>query len=260
MEKDWLTQLEAAFEEDTQKHEAVDLCKIETFAYVAERLLMNDFYTGDAKALAPLADEMESALKEFLPDGERRKQFYAKLPEIRRLLNGTIDAIFEGDPAALNRAEIVFTYPGFKAILGYRVAHAFTEIGEDVLARIIAEYYHSETGIDIAPKATIGERFFIDHGTGIVIGETAIIGNNVKLYQGATIGALSLAEGRALSGVKRHPTIEDNVTIYSNASIFGGETVIGKNSTIGANVYITRSIEPNSIVRLGNTGIVILKK
>ncbi|MCR5078434.1 MAG: serine O-acetyltransferase [Bacilli bacterium] len=186
--------------------------------------------------------------------------FFEELPHIRNLLNGSIDAIFEGDPASTSKEEIVFTYPGFQAILYHRVAHYFYGVGQKLLARGISEIAHSQWGIDIAPGATIGNHFFIDHGTGIVIGETAIIGNNVKLYQGATIGAMSLSAGRMLSGKKRHPTVEDDVTIYSNASILGGETTIGRGSIIGANVYLKTSVEPDSVVVLENSGIVIRKK
>jgi serine O-acetyltransferase len=171
-----------------------------------------------------------------------------KLPKIREMLKKDVEAHFEGDPAAYNHDQIIISYPGIYAILIYRIAHALDELGVMVIPRMMSEFAHRETGIDINPKAIIGESFFIDHGTGVVIGETAIIGDHVKIYQGVTLGAMSLRKGQKLKGKKRHPTIEDHVTIYSNASILGGDTVIGKNSVIGSNVFITDSIPMNSIV------------
>ncbi len=188
------------------------------------------------------------------------EDFLCSLGGIRTLLLSTIKIIREGDPASDNDGEIVATYPGFKAILCYRIGHLFYQKGRKEAARVISEYAHSLTGIDIHPGAKIGKSFFIDHGTGIVIGETCIIGDNVRLYQGVTLGALSLSKGRRLKSVKRHPTIQDNVTIYSNASIFGGETVIGENSTIGANVYLTKSVDRDSVVFLSDKGITFSKK
>lgn len=190
----------------------------------------------------------------------KKARFFAALPEIRRSLNTSIDAIYEGDPAALSKQQVALEYPGFLAILYYRIAHEFYQMGLLLLARYLAERAHSKTGIDINPGATIGDYFFIDHGTGIVIGETCQIGNHVKLYQGVTLGALSLAEGRALHGAKRHPTVEDHVTIYSNAAIFGGDTVVGEGSTIGGDVYLTRSVPPHSVVLLGDSGVTIRHK
>ena len=181
--------------------------------------------------------------------------FITKLPGIRRLIGSTIEAILDGDPASDSSEEIVKSYPGFLAILHYRVANELYKLGLKNIARYISEIAHQKTGIDINPGATIGSHFFIDHGTGIVIGETAVVGNNVKLYQGVTLGAISLSKGKMLKGSKRHPTVEDDVTIYSNASILGGNTIIGKGSTIGANVYLTDSIPPNSRVYLSESGI-----
>ena len=191
---------------------------------------------------------------------EKTKWFLRSLPEIRRTLNTTISAIYNGDPAAKSKQQIVLEYPGFKAILYYRVAHLLYLMDLYVAARYISEYAHSRTGIDINPGATIGDYFFIDHGTGIVIGETALIGDYVKLYQGVTLGALSLSKGRSLIGKKRHPTVEDHVTIYSNAAIFGGDTVIGSHSTIGAVVYLTHSVPPYSVVRHGEKGLEIISQ
>jgi serine O-acetyltransferase len=176
------------------------------------------------------------------------QSYMRKLPKIREMLKKDVEAHFEGDPAAYNHDQIIISYPGIYAILIYRIAHALDELGVMVIPRMMSEFAHRETGIDINPKAIIGESFFIDHGTGVVIGETAIIGDHVKIYQGVTLGAMSLRKGQKLKGKKRHPTIEDHVTIYSNASILGGDTVIGKNSVIGSNVFITDSIPMNSIV------------
>ena len=174
--------------------------------------------------------------------------FMNKLPEIDALMKTDIDAIFDGDPAARNKEEIILCYPGFKAIFVYRVAHILYDLNVEILPRALSEFAHSKTGIDIHPGAKIGSYFFIDHGTGIVIGETTEIGNHVKIYQGVTLGALSLSKGHDLMGSKRHPTVMDNVTIYSGASIFGGKTIIGKNTTIGGGAFITSSVPENSLV------------
>jgi serine O-acetyltransferase len=171
----------------------------------------------------------------------------AGLPAIRRTLNGDVRAAFEGDPAAKSFEEIVFSYPAIRAITAYRIAHALHIEGVPLIPRILAEHAHSETGIDIHPGATIGERFFIDHGTGVVIGETAVIGDDVKIYQGVTLGALSAKRCPGV-GQKRHPTIEDGVTIYAHATILGGDTVIGRGSVVGGNVWLVRSIPPESKV------------
>ena len=185
----------------------------------------------------------EDKHKEYLDE------FFASLPDIKKALMLDIEAIYLGDPAANGYEEIVTTYPGFTAIYCYRIAHKFYLMGLKHLARLISEYAHSRTGIDINAGATIGKSFFIDHGTGIVIGETSVIGDNCKIYQGVTLGALSLKDGRALKEKKRHPTLLNNVVIYSGASIFGGNTVIGNNVIIGANVEIKESVPDNTIVR-----------
>ena len=162
------------------------------------------------------------------------------IPEIRRLARLDAIAAFNGDPAAKSGDEVIVSYPGLEAIIVYRIAHFLHECGVPVIPRIMSEHVHGKTGIDIHPGAKIGESFFIDHGTGVVIGETTVIGNNVKIYQGVTLGALSVK--KSLKNTKRHPTIEDNVTIYANATILGGETVIGKGSVIGGNSWITESV------------------
>lgn len=172
--------------------------------------------------------------------------FFSRLPDLYQSLNEDIDAILDGDPAAHTRFEIIRAYPGFVAISFYRIAHALYKLDIPLLPRIITEYAHSVTGIDIHPAAQIGQHFFIDHGTGIVIGETCIIGNYVKLYQGVTLGALSV--DKTMRQLKRHPTVEDHVIIYSGATILGGDTVIGAHSIIGGNVWLTKSIPPCSTV------------
>ncbi len=178
--------------------------------------------------------------------------FLGRLPAIRDLVDTDLQAAFDGDPAATGKPEIIIAYPGFYAITVYRLAHALFELKVPLIPRIMTEHAHSRTGIDIHPGATIGRYFFIDHGTGIVIGETTVIGDHVKIYQGVTLGALSTRGGQKLRGLRRHPTIEDNVTIYAGASILGGETVIGHDSVIGSNVFITYPIPPDTRVSVRN--------
>lgn len=175
-------------------------------------------------------------------------EFLKEIPRVQELLMKDVDATMAGDPAANNKTEVILAYPGLYAIFVYRYAHILYELKVPVLPRIMSEYAHGQTGIDINPGATIGEYFFIDHGTGIVIGETSIIGNGVRIYQGVTIGALSTRKGQALSGIKRHPTIEDNVIIYANATILGGDTVVGRNATVAGNTFVTESIPADAKV------------
>ena len=182
--------------------------------------------------------------KQFSEAGRIAHDFFEMLPAVHVKLSQDIDAMFEGDPAAKTKSEVVRTYPGFYAIAAYRIAHALLKLGVSDVPRIITEHAHSKTGIDIHPGAHIGDFFCIDHGTGIVIGETTVIGNHVKIYQGVTLGALSVNKDDALK--KRHPTIEDHVVIYAGATILGGETVIGHHSVIGGNVWLTRSVVPHS--------------
>jgi len=174
------------------------------------------------------------------------ESFFEELPSIRRILSLDMQAAFRGDPAAKSFDEVILSYPGFRAITVHRLAHFFWKAQVPLIPRMMSEMIHGSTGIDIHPGAEIGESFFIDHGTGVVIGETTIIGSNVKIYQGVTLGALSVKKEEG--GRKRHPTIEDDVTIYSNATILGGETVIGRGSVIGGNVWITESVPPNTTV------------
>lgn len=176
---------------------------------------------------------------------------FARLPEIRARLQADVLAAYEGDPAAHSNMEIVMSYPGLLAIATHRVAHVLYEQDVHLLPRVMSEYAHSKTGIDIHPGATIGQGFFIDHGTGVVIGETCEIGRNVRLYQGVTLGALSFRkddDGHLVKGIKRHPNVEDDVIIYANATILGGETTIGRGSVIGGNVWLTHSVPPGSKV------------
>lgn len=173
-----------------------------------------------------------------------------KLPFVREALEADLSAALAADPAAESREMVLQCYPGFYALMVHRLAYEVHREGLTMLSRIMAEQAHSCTGIDIHPAATIGSRFFIDHGTGVVIGETAVIGNDVKLYQGVTLGALSTNGGACLRGVKRHPTVEDGVTIYANATILGGNTVIGRGSVIGANTFITTSVPPETRVSI----------
>lgn len=176
--------------------------------------------------------------------------FIENLPRIQDLILKDVEAELAGDPAAGSKEEVIFCYPGLFAIFVYRIAHELYKQGIPYIPRIMSEYAHGKTGIDINPGANIGEYFFIDHGTGIVIGETTTIGNNVKIYQGVTLGALSTMKGQELSGVKRHPTIEDNVVIYANTTILGGETVVGENSVVAGNSFITASIPANTRVSM----------
>ncbi len=178
-------------------------------------------------------------------------RFLEGIPAIREMLAGDVQAAYDGDPAALNLDEVILAYPGLLAISVQRLAHVLYKMEVPLMPRIMSEWAHNQTGIDIHPGANIGRNFFIDHGTGVVVGETTDIGNNVKLYQGVTLGALSIPKderGRVIRSTKRHPTVKDHVTIYANAIILGGDTVIGEGSTIGGSVFITSSVPPNSVV------------
>ena len=204
-----------------------------------------------------LNKQIRLILQSSMDDGEAKEKaqeiclaFFRRIPAVRATVQTDVEAAFSGDPAATSTDEIIFCYPGLFAITVYRLAHELYALGVPMLPRIMTEYAHGVTGIDIHPGATIGNYFFIDHGTGIVIGETTIIGENVKVYQGVTLGGLSTRAGQGLRGKKRHPTIEDNVTIYANASILGGETVIGRESVIGANAFITHSIPASTTVSI----------
>lgn len=200
---------------------------------------------------AALRKEIEYLLPESDPD-EVVGAFIARFPEVRRMLETDTKAAYEGDPAATSRMEVVMAYPGVYAVTVHRLAHELYRLKVPIIPRVMSELAHSRTGIDIHPGATIGEGFFIDHGTGVVIGETTVIGNNVKIYQGVTLGALSFPKdektGMLMKGHKRHPNVEDNVVIYAGATILGGDTVIGHDSEIGGNVWLMDSIPPYSRV------------
>ena len=201
--------------------------------------LQNRFMTF-IESVSPLAPELKTKAPQIV------EAFFSQLPEIAKLLDSDVSAAFQGDPAAYSREEVITTYPGFYAVCIYRLAHSLQLLQVPLLPRLMSEYAHEKTGIDIHPGATIAEGFFIDHGTGVVIGETSIIGKNVKIYQGVTLGALSVK--KKLQAKKRHPTIEDDVVIYANSTILGGETIIGKNSIIGGNVWLTSSMPSGSVV------------
>ncbi len=179
-------------------------------------------------------------------------EFCSRIPKIREYVETDLEATYEGDPAAYSKDEIILSYPGLLATTVYRLAHELFTLDVPLIPRMMTEYAHSKTGIDIHPGATIGKYFFIDHGTGVVIGYSTIIGEHVKVYQGVTLGALSTSGGQALHGVRRHPTIEDNVTIYSGASILGADTVVGEGSVIGSNAFITESLPAGTRVTIKN--------
>lgn len=187
-------------------------------------------------------------------------EFFKKIPSIREYVEGDLEAAYDGDPAAYYREEIILSYPGLYAISVNRIAHELFLMGVPLIPRIMTEHAHWQTGIDIHPGATIGRNFFIDHGTGIVIGETTVIGKNVKIYQGVTLGALSTRGGQKLQGKRRHPTIEDDVVIYSGASILGGDTVIGQGAVIGSNAFVTKSIEPGTRVSIRNQELIFTNR
>ena len=196
--------------------------------------------------------QYKDASDETLDCGARciTHQFFKQIPKIREYIDTDLQACYDGDPAAYSKGEIILSYPGLLATTINRIAHELYLLNVPLIPRMMTEYAHSRTGIDIHPGATIGKYLMIDHGTGIVIGETSIIGNHVKIYQGVTIGGLSTRGGQALKGVKRHPTIGDNVTIYAGASILGGNTVIGEDSVIGANAFITKSVPAGSRISM----------
>jgi len=222
-----------------------------------------------ARVVARLTDQVRKSVRIGDPKKPTGKtppiieQFCKSLPDVRELLRTDIEAAFEGDPAALVREEIIVSYPFIEAIGIQRLAHRLHRLGAPFIPRMMTEWAHGRTGIDIHPGAAIGTHFFIDHGTGVVIGETCVIGNHVKLYHGVTLGARSFVKdgaGNIVKGGKRHPQVQDHVTIYPNSTILGGETVIGANSTIGANVFLMQSVPPNSLVVYEETQLAIRNK
>ncbi len=231
-----------------------------TPAEFVEKTLVNIYYQLKSQLKNALSLSKWTGAKKVFDEADLDKicdEFIDELPNLQEMLLKDVTANFEGDPAAMSKSEIVLSYPGFYAIFVYRIAHELYKRKVPFVPRIMTEYAHGKTGIDINPGAEIGEYFFIDHGTGIVIGETTKIGKWVKIYQGVTRGALSPRKGQSLSGVKRHPTVEDNVTIYANTTVLGGETVIGENSVIGGNSFITSSVERNSFVSIKAPELII---
>ena len=231
-----------------------------TPAEFVEKTLVNIYYQLKSQLKNALSLSKWTGAKKVFDEADLDKicdEFIDELPNLQEMLLKDVTANFEGDPAAMSKSEIVLSYPGFYAIFVYRIAHELYKRKVPFVPRIMTEYAHGKTGIDINPGAEIGEYFFIDHGTGIVIGETTKIGKWVKIYQGVTLGALSPRKGQSLSGVKRHPTVEDNVTIYANTTVLGGETVIGENPVIGGNSFITSSVERNSFVSIKAPELII---
>ena len=212
-----------------------------------------------SQALYRLRDQLAAALRFRMEAGEDAEAaaeeicaaFAERLPEVKRLLLLDVEALYEGDPAAVSREEVMISYPGFRAITIFRIAHELYLLKAPLIPRIMTEYAHERTGIDIHPGATVGEYFFIDHGTGIVVGETTVIGDHVKLYQGVTLGAKSFEldeNGNPVKNIKRHPDIGNHVVIYANATILGGDTVIGDHCVIGGNTWLTRSVAAGSVI------------
>ncbi|GHS99941.1 serine acetyltransferase [Synergistales bacterium] len=251
---------------DTVVVELIDNLRDLIFAgFFSKKLLKKDsieYYVGELLEglIYHLQKQITRSLRNVKKEGldiEREaacitNTFLSRVPEVRRVLATDVEAFYDGDPAAYSTDEVILSYPGIYAIMVSRLAHELHLLGVPMIPRMMTEHAHSRTGIDIHPGAVIGHHFFIDHGTGIVIGETTIIGNYVKIYQGVTLGGLSTRGGQALRGVKRHPTIEDNVTIYSGTSIFGGNTVIGEGVVIGSNAFITKSVPEKTRVSVRN--------
>jgi serine O-acetyltransferase len=236
-----------------------DRYRVAEWVQRCKRLLLTQRDRSALRSEIPaLAERLADLLRDVtLPGGVESQsvleRFIERLPRIRARLAEDVEAAFDGDPAAKSFAEIVVSYPSIRAIAIYRIAHELYGLGVPILPRMMTEHAHDLTGIDIHPGARIGRRLFIDHGTGVVIGETCEIGTHVKLYQGVTLGALSFptdSDGQVIRGMKRHPTIEDRVVVYANATILGGRTVIGCDSVIGSSVWITKTVSPNTTVTL----------
>lgn len=230
--------------------------KEESLGYHIGEILENIRYNLTKQVARALYHAPEDAPKTWEEGraraGELVDDFLETLPRVREVLATDVQAGYDGDPAAFNTDEVIMSYPGLYAIFVNRVAHELHLLGVPLIPRMMTEYAHSMTGIDIHPGATIGKYFFIDHGTGVVVGETTEIGDNVKLYQGVTLGALSTRGGQCLRSVKRHPTLENNVTVYAGASILGGETIIGTGAVIGSNVFLTSSVPAHTRVSIKN--------
>ncbi|TDL99381.1 MAG: serine acetyltransferase [Flavobacteriaceae bacterium] len=247
--------LESLYKRHSEKKDQLVVCQVADFFENTLQLLFPELGCNSTKSKAQFLEQIDGLktildgfLKTLKIEDSKKisEKFWAEIQTIHSLLEKDVLAMFAGDPAAKSTEEIVLTYPGFYAISAYRIANILYKLEVPILPRLITENAHSKTGIDIHPGAAIGESFCIDHGTGIVIGETTTIGNGVKIYQGVTLGALSVNKEDA--DIKRHPTIEDGVVIYAGATILGGRTTIGENSVVGGNVWITKSIEKNSKV------------
>jgi len=254
----------------------VDLLRLLFPGFFDEKLIHSSEIKVETAALldvvlGSLEDEIYKSL-EYSPPAEvprkdlrkvahsRTLKFLDSLPEIRELLQTDTEAAFQGDPAALSKEEVIVAYPFIEAIAVQRLAHELYLDAIPLIPRIMTEWAHARTGMDMHPGAQIGSHFFVDHCTGTVIGETTIIGNHVKMYQGVGLVAKSLAAGQALRGQKRHPTLEDRVTVYANATIMGGDTIVGEGSTIGANVFLTTSVPANSIVVQEDANVKVMRK
>ena len=238
-------------------NEIPNICKINEFLRVVKDYLFPNYFCNVENRESYLEKAHEIFKNYISSDASKEEKFFNSLDNIYKSILTDLEMTYNSDPACNSIEEALITYPGVYAIITYRIAHELYLMDLKVESRIISEDAHSKTGIDIHPGAQIGDYFFIDHGTGIVIGETTIIGHHVKIYQGVTLGAKSLKDGQSLKGIKRHPTIGNYVTIYSGASILGGDTVIGDNITIGSNVFIVDSIDSNKrIILKDNTNII----
>jgi serine O-acetyltransferase len=252
---DGIPSVAAALRELREKCDAVCQARSEVLPYsrrVKDALGALRALVTDDSPTAQLENDLRvvHGIVSALVGGERALRILERLPQIRHYIATDVEAAFEKDPSAGSYGQIVGAYPSFIAVTTYRIAHVFYEQGEPVVARIMSEEAHSVTGIDIHPGATIGSHFFIDHGTGVVVGESCVIGDRVKLYHGVTLGAFSNRAGRQDQGKKRHPTLEDDVTIYPNATILGGDTVIGEGSVISGNVWLTESVPRHTRVTI----------
>ncbi len=230
--------------------EVPNICKINEFLRVIKNYLFPNYFCEVVNKDEELVKGHELFKEYISSDKNKEDEFFNSLESIYKMILKDLEMTYNSDPACNSIEEALITYPGIYAIVTYRIAHKLYLLGLKVESRILSEEAHSKTGIDIHPGAEIGDYFFIDHGTGIVIGETTEIGSHVKIYQGVTLGAKSLKDGQSLKGIKRHPTIGNYVTIYSGASILGGDTIIGDNITIGSNVFILDSVESNKKVIL----------
>ncbi len=235
-------------------HQAVEEFISHNLAYYFDELCFGICKDENIKRLEYLYNEIFKDTLEMLSFNE----YLAELDKLKNNIFLDLKAAYEGDPSAESEKEIILTFPGFYAVMVYRISHMIANHNIKLIPRMMSEIAHNKTGIDIHPNAVIGDSFFIDHGTGVVIGETTIIGNHVRIYQGVTLGAISLKDVEKVRGIKRHPTIKDNVIIYSNASILGGNTVIGNNVIIGSNVFLTKSVPDNKKVLLNSKNYQIL--